>query len=65
MSFSNHQSNDQSTSPLDDHAIDKGDEHTRQITGGPLASMMSNENPEAFNEIVCVAPAKDKDHCLS
>ena len=28
-----------------------GDEHTRQITGGTLASMMSIENPETFNEL--------------
>ena len=36
--------NDQTTTPLCDNAIEEGDEHTRQITGGPLASMMSIEN---------------------
>lgn len=40
---------------LDDGTIEDGDEHIRQITGGPVASMMSIENPEA---IVCVAPAE-------
>ena len=55
---SNVDANDQTTTPLDDNAIEEGDEHTRQITGGPLTSLMSNENPEAFNEIVCVAPAE-------
>ena len=44
--------NDQTTTPLDDNAIEEGDEHTGQITCGPLASMMSIENPETFNEIV-------------
>ena len=70
QSFSNNQSNDQPTSLsnvdtndhptslLDDNAIEDGDEHNRQITGGPLSSLMSYENPEAFNEIVCVAPAE-------
>ena len=55
QSFSNNQSNNQPTSPsnvdtndhptslLDYNAIEEGDEHTRQITGGPLASLMSNE----------------------
>ena len=40
---------------LDDAVIEKGDEHTRSITGGPSASMLSVENPEA---IVCVAPCE-------
>ena len=41
--------------PLDDVTIEKGDEHTMQITGGPTASMMSLEHPEA---IISVAPAE-------
>ena len=43
---------------LDDAAIKEGDEHTRQIIGNPLASMMFIENPEAFAEVVCLAPAE-------
>ena len=35
--------------------FDKSDEHTRQITGGPQASMMCVENPEAT---IAVAPAE-------
>ena len=58
ISSSNVDTNDQTTTPLDDTAIEEGDEHTRQIIGGPLASIMSIENPETFNEIVCVAPAE-------
>ena len=54
--------NDTTTSeadnPLDDATIEEGDEHTRQITGGPQASMMSLNNPEAFGQIVSVAPAE-------
>ena len=41
--------------PLDDATIEQGDEHTLQITGGPTASMMSLEHPEA---IISVAPAE-------
>ena len=43
---------------LDDATIEKGDEHIRQITCAPQASMMSVENPEAFKYIICVAPAE-------
>ena len=39
---------------IDDVVFDKGDEHTRQITGGPQASMCV-ENPEAT---IAVAPAE-------
>ena len=42
---------------IDDVVFEEGDEHTRQITDGPQASMMSVENPEAT---VCVAPAEGK-----
>ena len=42
---------------LDDATIEKGDEHTIQITGGPTASMMSLEHPEA---IISVAPAEEQ-----
>ena len=45
-------------SALDEATIEEGDEHTRQITGSPLASMMTIENPEAHAEVVCVAPAE-------
>ena len=41
--------------PLDDATIEQGDEHTIQITGGPTASMMSLEHPEA---IISVASAE-------
>ena len=41
--------------PLDDATIEQGDVHTLQITGGPSASMMSLEHPEA---IISVAPAE-------
>ena len=41
--------------PLDDATIEQGDEYTIQITGGPTASMMSLEHPEA---IISVAPAE-------
>ena len=49
---------DPPTCELDDATIAEGDEHTRQIIGSPLASMMSVENPEAFMDIVSIAPAK-------
>ena len=44
--------------PLDDETIAEGDEHTRLITGGPQASMMSLENPETFGQIFSIAPAE-------
>ena len=44
--------------PLDDDSIEKGDEHVMQITGGPQASMMSLENPEALEQTVSIAPAE-------
>ena len=44
-------------SDIDDKTFEE-DEDTRQITGGPSTSMMCIENPEAFAEIVCVAPAE-------
>ncbi len=50
-----------SESPLfdiDDKPVEQGDEHTRLITGGPTASMMTIENPEALAEIVCLAPGE-------
>ena len=43
--------------PLDDTVV-KGDEDISQITGGPQASMMSLENPEAFGQIFSIAPAE-------
>ena len=44
--------------PLSDDVIAEGDEHIRQITGGPMASMMSLENPETFGQTVSIAPAE-------
>ena len=43
---------------LDDAAIEEGDEHRRQISGAPMASMMCVENAESSREIICVAPAE-------
>ena len=53
-----YQSSNAFDSPIGDKTFEERDEHTRQITGGPSTSMMSIENPEAFAEIVCVAPAE-------
>lgn len=50
--------NDLLVSTLDEATIEEDDEHTRQFTGGPLASMFSVENPEAFAEVAAVAPAE-------
>ncbi len=52
---------DHTAQTFEDSAMEEGDEHTRQITGGPLASVMSVENPETFNEVVCVAPAEGQE----
>ena len=49
---------DNTDDPLDNETIAEGDEHIRQITGGPQASMMSLENPEAFGQIFSIAPAE-------
>ena len=49
---------DNITQHIDDHVIDEGDEHNRQIMGTPLASMMTIENSDTFNGEVYVAPAK-------
>ena len=43
---------------LDDATIEMGDEHRIQISGAPMASMMSIENPESSRDIICVAPAE-------
>ena len=43
------------SSTIDDSVFDEGDQHARQITIGPQASMMTVENPES---IVSVAPAE-------
>ena len=43
---------------IDDETFEKGDEIVKQITGGPTATMMTIEDPEAFSEVVCVAPAE-------
>ena len=43
---------------LDDATIEEGDEHRRQISGAPMASMMCVENPESSRDIICVAPAE-------
>ena len=36
----------------------EGDEHTRQITGGPLETCMSIENPEADHKMYSIAPTE-------
>ena len=43
---------------IDDHVVEEGDEHNRQITGGPIASVMTIENPEALAEKTCLAPGE-------
>jgi hypothetical protein len=43
---------------LSDDVIDKGDEHNRQITGGPSDSMLFNENPQIDSQIYSVAPGE-------
>ena len=43
---------------LDDATIEEGDEHRRQISGAPMASMMCVENPESSRDIICVVPAE-------
>ena len=43
---------------LDGAAIEEGDEHRRQISGAPMASMMCVENPESSRDIICVVPAE-------
>ena len=51
-----HQSSDDIE--IDEDTFKKGDQYSSQITGGPSASMMSVEDPEAFAEIVCIAPGE-------
>ena len=51
-------SNTDTDNELDDTTIEEGDEHRRQISGAPQASMMCVENPESFSDIICVAPAE-------
>ena len=43
--------------PFSNDVIAEGDEHIRLITSVPQASMMSLEKPEAFGQIVSIAPA--------
>ena len=43
---------------IDNEDIHEGDEHTRQITGGPLETCMSLEKPEADGQTFSVAPAE-------
>ena len=47
-----------STDDLDDAKIEEGDEHTRQITGGPRGSMLTIENLEADPQLLSVAPSE-------
>ena len=51
-------STDNAEEALDDATIEEGDEHRRQISGAPMASMMCVENPESSRDIICVAPAE-------
>ena len=43
---------------LDEATVAEGDEHRRQISGAPQASMMCVESPESFSQTMCVAPAE-------
>ena len=43
---------------LDDATIEEGDEHRRQISGAPMASMMCVKNPESTRNVICVASAE-------
>ena len=43
---------------IDNENVHEGDQHTRQITGAPLESCMSLENPESDSRIYSVAPAE-------
>ena len=52
------QSEPASDDELDDATIAEGDEHRRQISGAPQASMMCVENPESFSQTMCVAPVE-------
>ena len=52
------QPNQSEPAELDDATIAEGDEHKRQISGAPQASMMCVENPESFSQTMCVAPAE-------
>ena len=47
-----------SDDPLSDNVIAEGDEHIRQNTGDPQASMMSLENPEVFCQTISIAPVE-------
>ena len=52
------QSERASDDELDNATIAEGDEHRRQISGAPQASIMCVENPESFSQTMCVAPAE-------
>ena len=43
---------------LDEATIAESDEHRRQISGAPQASMMCVENPESISQTMCVAPER-------
>ena len=43
---------------IDEDTFAEDDEHTRQLTDGSTASMLSIEDPEAFVDIVCLAPGE-------
>ena len=47
---------------IDNENIHEGDEYNRQITGVPMESCMSLENPEADASIYSVAPAEGQSH---
>ena len=49
---------DENEATIDNENIHEGDEYNRQITGGPMESCMSLENPEADASIYSVAPAE-------
>ena len=43
---------------LEDSTVEKGDEHTRQITVGSQGSMLWVQNPGVFKDTICVTPAQ-------
>ena len=43
---------------IDNENILVGDEHTQKITGSPLETCMSLENPESDNKMYSIAPAE-------
>ena len=47
----NNVASEQDSQVINDAVFDEGDEHSMRITGGPQASMMTVENPEATTSV--------------